>query len=327
MIDLNRTEEQMLSEIRSGGAAETRFAMRGHTPDEMLPGLMDAFTKRYAFVPSERVFGELNYLVKKGLGNAYKWGNDSNADRPLKVRAVMTDAGAVIAITDEGRGFDVASVLQRFFQNDGYSRHGGSGFDHFQESRSIVSWRDGGRTLLIQFLCSSQPDAAGSRSSARPSRAETRQIDLSQIVCGSQVKIKGSFRPDGRFVAEKVGLKGDEKWGVIDGVIRGVHHCLREIDVLNARVRLPENTEIASPEQRRLGFDALSPGQIVELIGSYSPELGLVPMKIQIRHDSEPDCEEVQGKIDSVSETDATFSVLGITVYTDEHTKFKDKRT
>ena len=72
MIDLTRTEEHMLAEIRANAPEETRFVLNGRTPDEMLPTLMETFTTRYTSLPSERVYGELGYLVKKGLGNAYK---------------------------------------------------------------------------------------------------------------------------------------------------------------------------------------------------------------------------------------------------------------
>ena len=141
-----------------------------------------------------------------------------------------------------------------------------------------------------------------------------------------QVKIKGGLKADGRFVAEKINLKTAEQWGVIDGVIRGVAKPERQLSLLNAIVRLPESAEILSPEQRRLDFDALGVGQAVEVIGCYSPEHGLVPLKVQIRNGSAPQFEEIQGTIDSISETDATFRVLGITVATDAHTQLKDKR-
>src|SRR5262245_34805642 len=109
MIDLTRTEDQMLAEIGTDGSDAKSLALHGRTPEEMLPGLMDTFSKRYASLPSEQVFGELSYLVKKGLGNAYKWGNECAPERSLAVRVVMTDAGAVVAITDQGNGFDVTN--------------------------------------------------------------------------------------------------------------------------------------------------------------------------------------------------------------------------
>jgi len=143
----------MVDEITARASEEAEFVLHGSTPDELLPTLMQTFASRYASLPSDRVFDELNYLVKKGLGNAYKWGNGGDPKRTLTVRAVMTDVGAMVAIADEGDGFDVTNVLGRFLRHDSYSRHGGSGFFHFHESSSLVSYADGGRTLLIRFLC------------------------------------------------------------------------------------------------------------------------------------------------------------------------------
>jgi len=100
----------------------------------------------------------------------------------------------------------------------------------------------------------------------------------------------------------------------------------RRIHLLNSAVRLPENAEITSPEQRRLGFGALQVGQGVELIGRYSSEDGFLALKVQIRQDPAPPFEEIQGRIEEVSETDGTFRVLGITVTTDGQTEIKDKR-
>ncbi len=326
MIDLTRTEQQMFDEIKHA-PEEAEFVLRGATPDELLPTLMETYSRRYASVPAERVFAELNYLVKKGLGNAYKWGNGGDPNRSLTVRSVMTDLGAVVVITDEGAGFDVANVLGRFLQRADYARHGGSGFFHFHEARSVVSYADGGRTLLIRFLCAAGEATQGPvvPVSATQPRAR-RHADLAQLKKGAQVKVKGGMRPDGRFVAEKISLKPVEELGVIDATIRDVSSAKRGIRVVNSMVTIPENVEITSPEQRRLGFDALHVGQTVELIGRYTHQHGFLPVKIQIRSESSPEFEEVQGIVDGVSEADASFQVLGIAVATDERTQIKDKR-
>jgi anti-sigma regulatory factor (Ser/Thr protein kinase) len=341
VIDLTRAEQQMLAEIearpspRQVGAPGTpdspapedaQFVVRGGTPDQMLPMLMETFSRYFASVPGERVFAELSHLVKKGLGNAYKWGNEGDPNRTLTVRAIMTHKGAVVAIVDEGKGFEVAEVLGQFLHNDAYFRHGGSGFSHFHGARSIVSYADGGRTLLIRFLCEPETvssDETGARSSSSTAR---RHIALTQLGAGSQVKVKGNLRSDGHFYAEKVGVKAAEEWAVMDGVIREIEENERRIHLLNAAVRLPESVEIISPEQRRLGFGSLHVCQVVELTGSYSSEDGFLALKVQIRHDSAPQFEEIQGRVEEVSETEGTFRVLGITVTTDGQTEIRDKR-
>jgi hypothetical protein len=287
---------------------------------------METFAKRYRSLPADRVFSDLNYLVKKGLGNAYKWGNDSDPARTLTVRAVMTDTGAVVAIADEGRGFDVANVLGRFLRHDAYSRHGGSGFFHFHESNSVVTYADGGRTLLIRFLCRGTRGATAAADTAAPRARRSAGIGLAQLDRGVQVKVKGRRTPDGRFVAAKVALKADESQAGIDAVIEDVNRGDRAFRVLNSIIRVPGHVEIASPEQRHLEFDALAPGQAVEVTGSYSAGRGFLPSKIQVRPDSAVEYEEVQGRVEEVRVDDGTFGVVGVVVTTDAGTEFKDKR-
>jgi hypothetical protein len=113
---------------------------------------------------------------------------------------------------------------------------------------------------------------------------------------------------------------------IIDGVIRGIIAPERRIQVLHSTVRLPEQADITNAEQRRLDFDALRVGQVVELTGTYSRTEGFLPSKVQIRRDASPAFEEIQGRIDAVSPADAAFSVLGLTVGTDAGTQVKDKR-
>lgn len=341
MIDLSRTEQQMLAEIEArplprqvvvpstpdaAAPDDAQFVVRGGTPDQMLPMLMETFSRYFASAPSERVFVELSHLVKKGLGNAYKWGNESDPNRTLAVRATMTHKGAVVAIVDQGKGFEVAEVLGQFLHNDAYFRHGGSGFSHFHETRSIISYADGGRTLLIRFLNEPETPSSDETDARSPLSTARRHIALTQLGAGSQVKVKGNLRSDGHFYAEKVGVKAVEEWAVIDGVIREIEEDERRIHLLNASVKLPESVEIISPEQRRLGFSSLYVCQVVELIGTYSSEDGFLALKVQIRHDSAPQFEEIQGRVEEVSETEGTFRVLGITVTTDGQTEIKDKR-
>jgi len=316
----------MLDEIRRDAPEEAEFVLCGRTPDELLPTLMETFARRYASLSSERVFEELNYLVKKGLGNAYKWGNGGDPGRTLTVRAVMTDLGAVVAIADEGAGFDVTNVLGRFLRHDTYSRHGGSGFFHFHESRSVVSYADGGRTLLIRFLCGA-PSGAPAVEKTEPARAR-RPVHkgIAQLSQGTQVKVKGRLTSGGHFVAAKVSLKAAEAQASIDAMIQDVETSERRMRVLNSIVTLPEHVEIASPEQRHLEFSALDAGQVVELTGEYSPDRGFVPVKVQVRHDSASELEEIQGRIDEVRVDEGAFRVLGILVMTDHETEIKDKR-
>jgi hypothetical protein len=160
MIDLARTKERMLAEIGASATSE-RVVLRGHTAAELVPLVDDVLSRRLAHVPAKHLFTHLRYLVRKGVGNAYKWGNGRDAGRSIVVEAAITDAGAVVSISNEGDGFDVAGVLARFRRGERFFTHGGSGFKNFDRTRSVISYADGGRTLLIRFLCRADATASG----------------------------------------------------------------------------------------------------------------------------------------------------------------------
>jgi hypothetical protein len=95
-------------------------------------------------------------VIKKALGNAYKWGNKRDQEKLLIVTTLTTGIGAVIKISDQGNGFDVSRVVRdRLFTRKG------SGLTRFRKTSSIISYADGGRTLLIRFLCDAEADRSG----------------------------------------------------------------------------------------------------------------------------------------------------------------------
>lgn len=186
MIDLDRTKAQMLAEINVSEKAwtnrlsdltapdfatldEVLLAVRGNTPDDFLSGLDAAFAARFASVPPEKLIRDLYYPLKKGLGNAYKWGNRKDPEKQITVEVVATKTGALVAIADEGEGFDVDGILRRFQGDVQYFSHGGSGFEHFNRAQSVISYADGGRTLLIRFLCA--PRSSGGENGAAKNSA------------------------------------------------------------------------------------------------------------------------------------------------------------
>lgn len=181
MINLNRSKAQMLAEINASEKAwanclsdfsapafvtldEASLSLRGSTPDDFLSGLDAAFAARFASVPPEKLIRDLYYPLKKGLGNAYKWGNHKDPNKQITVEVVVTKTGALVAIADEGEGFDVDGILRRFQGEGQYFSHGGSGFEHFSRAQSVISYADGGRTLLIRFLCApDSPETGGAK--------------------------------------------------------------------------------------------------------------------------------------------------------------------
>ena len=174
MIDLSYNREQMLAEIKASDNAftncfsnpadpgfivldEASLVVQGKTPEELLSFLCAVYAKRFPQVSQHQLFYELNNLIKRGIGNAYKWGNKKDTAKNITVETVVTATGALVAISDEGEGFDIESVLNRFQKGKHYFSHGGAGFKQFHKTKSLISYVHGGSTLLIRFLCVPEP--------------------------------------------------------------------------------------------------------------------------------------------------------------------------
>ena len=177
MIDLNHTKEQMLAEINASEKAcanclydaadpdfvaldEACLMVQGKTPDELLPVLNATFSARCADIPARQLRRDLLYLLKKGLGNAYKWGNHKDPAKRITVETVATKTGLLVAISDQGEGFDVQGVVGQFRRGERHFTHGGSGFRHFDRAQSLISYTNDGRTLLLRFLYIPEPEKA-----------------------------------------------------------------------------------------------------------------------------------------------------------------------
>jgi hypothetical protein len=169
MIDLTQTKEQMLAEIKASAKVfansmhdpadpgfvaldEAYLVVQGQTPDELLPVLNTAFAARCADVPPPQLRRHLLYPLKKALGNAYKWGNHKDPAKRITVETVATKIGLLVIISDQGEGFDVPSIVGQFRSGERYFTHGGSGLKHFDRAKSLISYTNGGRTLLLRFL-------------------------------------------------------------------------------------------------------------------------------------------------------------------------------
>jgi len=326
MIDLRRTKDEMLAEIDTDDtSASASIAVRHRTPADLLPILTKHFQAWFSAVPADRLAADLSYLVKKGLGNAYKWGNACYSAKTLFVSAVMTLGGAVIAISDEGSGFDVSDVVERFLRREHYYAHHGSGLLHFHESPSVVSYADGGRTLLIRFLCEAEPNASDSERAGMEAKPPSQPLDIEQLQHGDRVKVKGTLAPDGRFRAAKVSRRQPEDMSCVESAIQDVTEGGQVVRVLNASLTIPECVDVRGADGGRLSIEALRQGQVAELLGSYSPVDGFVPRKIQLRAPSIDRLDELQGDIDDIDRANRVLSVVGIRVQVDDRTEIKGK--
>jgi anti-sigma regulatory factor (Ser/Thr protein kinase) len=185
MIDLGCTRREMLAEIEASAAPEglaepsdPRFPGRedarlvvGSRPRRELFRLLEfALTARFAGAPRSERIRDLLVPLRCALGNAHKHGNRRDRSKRIEVEVVTSRRGAVLAIRDEGEGFDAASTVERMRGGRRYFEQQGSGLQAFENASSRIGWEAGGRTLLIRFLpCAEGEDGIGE--AARIARA------------------------------------------------------------------------------------------------------------------------------------------------------------
>ena len=103
--------------------------------------------------------------LKSALGNAHKRGNHADASKSILVEAVLTPKGALVAVSDEGEGFDVATVLRHLRNRERYFTNYGHGFRKLDDATSRVTYENGGRTALLCFLLQKNGDRESSPTS------------------------------------------------------------------------------------------------------------------------------------------------------------------
>jgi hypothetical protein len=327
MVDLTRTEAQMLAEIKHDAwtgytdvPSVKSCRVEGRTPAELLPTLTRALSSCYAHVVDEHVSYDLIGVVKKALGNAYKWGNKRDPDKLLIVTAVMTGTGAVVKISDQGKGFDVSHVVR-----DGLFTRKGSGLTRFRKTSSVISFADGGRTLLVRFLCDTEAENSATGMSITATGAgRVNGIHLHDLRPGDQVKVKGIPEPNGNLLASKVTVRPLEDLTVIEAPLQQAR--ARAISLLNLNVELSEKTELVDANLTPVGFDRLTAGQDVWLTGRYVPGEGLADIKIKIRPGQKDRTAGLRGIIEAINYTDGTLRIAGITIVTDDRTEVRDTR-
>ena len=127
MIELERSRADLLAAIGASAGLldepavepgspellscdEVHFEISAHTRDEILPIVRDAIRSRFDWVSEGRIFHDLLLPLKRGLGNAFKRGNDADAGKWIRARVALTRFGTYVEIQNEGEGFDVEGV-------------------------------------------------------------------------------------------------------------------------------------------------------------------------------------------------------------------------
>jgi anti-sigma regulatory factor (Ser/Thr protein kinase) len=165
MIDITRTRAQLLAELEARGPAasplvipsrvplpaDAHLLFRGHAVKETFSLLKAELSERFAAVPRPELIRDLLAPLKNALGNAYKHGNRRDRAKSISVQIVLTRKGALIAITDEGSGFDVASTVRAMRYGERAPSDRGAGFRNLDRANSVVSYENAGRTVLLCF--------------------------------------------------------------------------------------------------------------------------------------------------------------------------------
>jgi serine/threonine-protein kinase RsbW len=121
------------------------------------------------FLRNEGFIGEaqrnkLSLCFDEGLKNAVVHGNESAAERKVSLKVYACPDCFWVAISDEGRGFDLEGIPDPL-EDSGLWRESGRGIHLMQHySRAIEFW-DRGSTLALCFPREStgEPGAAGPR--------------------------------------------------------------------------------------------------------------------------------------------------------------------
>lgn len=170
MIDLSLTAKKMLEELNVPQnisplylniTSDTRLItepvvsllLKFHHRDDIFRELKKALKKRYS---KQISFGQLERdlmnPLKRALGNSFKHGNLKNIDKHLILEALVTERGVFIKLTDEGDGFNVKQVYDKFQAGFDYAKNKGMGFLTYASSQSHISFSKGGKSFILLFL-------------------------------------------------------------------------------------------------------------------------------------------------------------------------------
>jgi len=196
MIDLSRNRAELLAEIEATRATgeflnditdsrvsteNGRVCVQGSGRLDLFPLLKAALLERFSAVPRPELIRDLLVPLKNALGNASKHGNGGNPAKVISVELELTCKGALIAITDQGQGFNAALTFQRFQNKESYATNHGRGLLNLHRARSAVSYESDGRTVLLCF---------------RPAMHETSRGTEYREECASVNRTHGTARPD-----------------------------------------------------------------------------------------------------------------------------------
>jgi len=167
--------------------------------------------------------------------------------------------------------------------------------------------RSAGRLLLLgpAILCALRP-ALGDSSPRRPS-------DLApQLIVGAEVEVRGKFRPDGSFLADRIEVdpKGDQG-EELRGIIESVDPQAQRLKVLGFTVQVWPDTRLSRESEQPVSFEDLAPGLRVKVEGRRFPGGTFRAKKIRIRQNLYPE-QKIVGPVEAIAPSGVGLAILRV---------------
>ena len=182
VICLDRTLDSLLREIESRESIVEEVSIReGLQYDSFcLQRMYSEFTQRF---PREiRVLEEQNpelwsavhadneeivydlwrlqfgRVIREAVQNAWRHGNKLDRNKNVIMTKNYGTKGVLYVVTDEGEGFDVRTIVDKFRRSDDTYHHwisNGIGFQFFDQTDMVVSFSLKGNETYLKYTCKS----------------------------------------------------------------------------------------------------------------------------------------------------------------------------
>jgi hypothetical protein len=201
-------------------ADRVQLRMRGPARDELFPLLKVVLSARFAGVPRRERAADLLGPLRHALGNAFKHGNCGDRGRTILIEVAVGTRGALLAVTDEGQGFEVEPCVRRLSSGPRSGR--GAGLRALDRSRSRVGWEGGGRTALIRFS-PARDGAARPGAGSPPRRASALEEELGRLLGlrGATCLAYDEAGAEGEPVRIRYVVRGEQNGRLATGIFCG----------------------------------------------------------------------------------------------------------
>jgi len=113
---------------------------------------VEFFVKRFAkaLKINENIYPNILISVTEAVNNAIIHGNQKNEDKEVRIGLLKENGTLTIQVSDQGEGFDPQNIPDPTLEEN-LEKLGGRGVFLIQQLTDIVSYRDNGRTVEMQF--------------------------------------------------------------------------------------------------------------------------------------------------------------------------------